>query len=216
MHRVIILAGGGTRKGWTLEHPKVMAEVEGKPIVLRVVQQVRDREHECIVLADNKHVVQAVMKTVACYVSPPHPPEMDWHYERPVGGLANSVFLWSKRERTVLLCGDTAYPDEAMDAILADKSLVSVWGNWEEIVAITFAPEEYQRMEEAVYDALHNKESGIGHLWVLYRVLCGFNVNAHKFDDVIFKDLGRETYMIDFDSVEKHEKWLENNPWAQG
>lgn len=213
MHRVIILAGGGPRKGWTMEHPKVLARVKGGPIVNRVIRQVQNRGYDCVVLTDNENVVQAVIGA-ECYVPPPHPAEMDWHYDRPIGGVANSIPLWSEDGRTLILCGDTAYTGEAMDAILKDQSPISVWGDVDEVYAITFLPEQAGRLKEAIDKSLYTDKT-TGHLWTIYRALCSFPLRAHRFEDVIWKDLGRKTYLFDFDSVEKYEKWLKNNPWAQ-
>lgn len=217
MHRVIILAGGGPRKGWTLEHPKVMAKVEGKPIVLRVVLQVKNRGYVPIVLTKFPQVVEAVGGECACYWPPPWvnlDNLSEWYYERPVGGLLDSIPIWNLGGRTTLLCGDTAYPPEALDKILADDSPISFWGNCDEIFAITFLPEQAERLTKAIDESLRTDKT-IAHLWTTYRALCGFPLRAHRFEDVIWKELGRKTYLFDFDSVEKYEKWLENNQWAQ-
>lgn len=212
MRQIIILAGGGARRGWTWERHKVMAEVEGKPVVLRIVEQV---QHNCVVLTENVNVIQVIEDVVPCYVPPPHPLEMDWHYKRPIGALVNSIPLWSEDERTILLCGDVVFPIGIVEAILEDTDPISVWGTCAEIVGITFAPEEYHRMAQAVWDALHS-DTRHGHLWVLYRVLCGFsNVHHHRLENTIFKKIDDDAGIIDFDSVEKYEKWMRKNPWAQ-
>ncbi len=205
MHRVIILAGGKDIKGWTAENPKVMAEVDGVPLVLRVVRQVEAHGLEPIVLTHRENVQAIVPKHYA-------PPAVV-HWERPVGGLRDSIPLWEEG-KTTILCSDTFYPPEILDLILSDESPLAVWGDPDEIFAIAFTDDQHGRAIEAIGRAV--SFPGHGFLWHFYRALCGNeDLGAHKFDDVIFRNIGRGTATRDFDSVEKYEEWLKNNPRAQ-
>jgi len=184
-----------------LENPKVMAEVEGMPLVLRVVRQVEARGHEPVVLTHRENV-QAI---VPRYYAPP----VVVHWKRPVGGLRDSIPIWGEG-RTTILCSDTFYPPEILDGILLDRSPVAVWGDNEEIFGITFAANQDGRVIGAIGRAV--SFDGHGLWWHFYRALCGNeNLNAHKFDNAIFRNIGRGTGTRDFDSVEKYQKWLKSN-----
>lgn len=210
MHRIIILAGGGARKGWTYEHPKPMAVVEDKPIVLRMVLQVKKRNCEPIVQTHYLRVIEAVGRECACYWPGPWGPEVRPRYhEYAIGGVFDSMFLWNKDGRTTLLCGDAVYPPEVLDGILKDESPISVWGTGDEIFAITFSPGGAIRLTDTMDAVMH--QDCIGHLWGIYRVLCGFPIVGHRFEDVIFKRLKREPNLVDFDSVEGYERWLKSS-----
>ncbi len=197
--QVIILAGGKDIKGWTLENPKVMAEIDGVPLVLHVVQQAEARGIEPIVLTNRENVQSIVPKFYAPPVA---------HWLRPVGGLRDSIPLWGE-SRTTILCGDTFYPSEITDLILlSDESPLAVWGDPDEIFAMAFEADQQGRAIEAIGRVVVC--GGDGLLWHFYRALCGNeNLNAHKFDDVIFRNIGRSTATRDFDSLEKYQKWLQ-------
>ena len=207
MHQVIILAGGGPRKGWTRKHPKVMAEVKGVPIVLRLVRQVRAEGFESIVLTNFK-CVQAI---VPQYYEPP-PPTQTWHSEFAVQGLMDSIPLWSPDGHTSLLCGDSVYPPEIISMILkGGRPIISVWGTVEEIYGITFPVYEQERIKKAFERAYRDKETP-GHLWAAYRALCGNErLGPHVIEDKIFRRLDKPSYICDFDSVEEYKQWLKNN-----
>lgn len=196
--QVIILAGGKDIKGWTLGNPKVMAEIDGVPLVLHVVQQAEARGIEPIVLTNRENVQSIVPK----YYAPPVV-----HWERPVGGLRDTIPIWGEG-RTTILCGDTFYPPEILDLILSDESPLAVWGDPDEVFAMAFTDNQHGWVIEAIGRAV--AFPGYGLLWHFYRALCGNeNLDAHKFDDVIFRNIGRSTATRDFDSLEKYQKWLQ-------
>lgn len=154
----LIMAGGdGTR--WLGNRPKEVAPILGEPVIARTVRQLRERGQPCVVVS-HKPEVHAVL-----------PPVVEVYAER------HGFYLecaWALRERwlgrNVVLFGDVAYTDEALDALLAFREPIWWVGRSPEMFGMGFCPTK--DFGGLLYDVLKEGREGAGKLrgrcWNLY------------------------------------------------
>lgn len=194
---VLIMASGPDRKGWTIENPKHTANINGEPLMLRTIRQLRGRGHDPIVMTD-KPAVRKLLPDA----------ELPQDTSNCARSLLSTRPYW--QIRTVVLAGDTVFSGATLDMIFADDEPLSVVGSSDEIFAIIFNESEQQRVVTAARDAAVRIEAGAqNHLWTFYRILCNFdNVTKHRLDDVIYRKIPKSDYTDDIDSQGKYKAVL--------
>ena len=192
----IILAGQGScLEG--MECPRVFVPVGGKPLLVRTREQVQKFEVFPMIVTPHKPIYSQFPH---CFV-----PE---YSDTGAETLLSARPIWG--DRTYVLMGDVLYSDEVMHMIMIDRNILSVYGDKDEIFGIVFA----KKRAHMVTAALGGTWTHRPWLWAFYRLLCGFGVTSHRFDDTIYHRTPEGDYTQDFDTIQKYQKFLEKHVWV--
>ena len=187
-----IFAGGGNTR-WINsggEGSKELAAVDGIPVIVRTIQQMRLIRIEPIVVTTKPDIIQTVDCEIASRQSEP---------------IANAVFNHKWGARNILLLGDVYYSEAALNTILTNAHFA--FGNEIEIFALRWDSRMIQQFEMAVNFAVthHFRKGSRGKLWEVYRAFNGYNLNVHEFG----KSFGLiEDETDDFDTLQEYKSWL--------
>jgi len=186
---VVLIAANGENERWPPPQRKVLAEVDGEPLVGRTVRMCRERKREPWVVS--RHA------DVAALGSPLTVPR--------TRSLCDTILeaqdLWSG-ERVALLLGDVWYVDGTLDAALDYRGLlVRAWGSDQEVYAVAWAP----GMTATMMVALATAAGHGGKLWHLLRVLDGLYPTSHARLPSMLQLVDDGTR--DFDSREQFDAW---------
>ena len=223
---VLILAAGPEVRGWKHEHPKHLAIIEGKPLVLRTLEQLKERGYDDNVVVVTKH--SAIKRVVPRHFEPA---SSRWRSET----LLSTQELWA--DRTIVIHGDTIFSPAAMDFIVAEQgplALISV-GDRVHTEALVFTAEVQDKVRDAAIIATSMGDAGKVaplpkrssipnkyHLggrymhWAFYRALSGLPIE--KLTDRVFtKRIHRvlhQDYTCDIDSPQKYAAFRKRHKWA--
>jgi len=188
---VVLIAAGGRNERWGVPGIKVLAEVDGEPLVGRTVRMCRERKREPRAVSGHGDVLDAVDGA---------------GYSQPWSGsvsamMADCADLWSG-ERVALLLGDVWYVDGTLSAALDYRGLlVRAWGSDQEVYAVAWAP----GMTATMMVALATAAGHGGKLWHLLRVLDGLYPTSHARLPSMLQLVDDGTR--DFDSREQFDAW---------
>lgn len=118
---VLIMASGGENKTWQHdEYPiNVLLPIDGAPLVVRTIWQVRElSEHEPVVLSHWPEV----QEVVPLHFSPQR------HFGFVETFLSAHV-IWSYADRVIVLYGDTMYHPDVLKFILEDRGALRIYGD---------------------------------------------------------------------------------------
>lgn len=189
---MVLIAANGDNARWCAPGHKVLAEVDGVPLIQRVIGQCRGRGIEPHVLS--RHV--AIARLATPVVMPQTPSLCDT--------LRYTADLWRAEPRVVVLLGDVLYTEPLVDEVLAYRGLlVRAWGSSDEVFAVTWARHVTAAVLAALDDACVH---GRGKLWHLLRVLDGLPVQSHDRLPSIMRGVDDGTR--DFDRREQLDEWL--------
>jgi hypothetical protein len=204
---VLVFAGGkGTRWGNTTN--KVLVDVNGEPLVVRVVR-LAQQVFDCpVVVATQYDDVAGVVTNSDTPTFPPLPNR--WLSE----ALLSTRSLW--RERTIVLLGDTYYTEKCLNLIKHTDKLVCYFGRLLEIYAVSFR--YHLTMERACEAAIASAEVSQkldhekGKLWHTYYALNRYSMDEHtipKPGDSRFLRLPDDDITMDIDKPEDYKNLLE-------
>ena len=184
--------GGPTRQ---------MLAIGGQPLIQRTWEQVQPFGVPTLIVASHDSICDLFPNdTIA-----PSP-------QSSTGALMllDTQFVWG--DRTFVLMGDTAYSDDVISMVMSDRNELSFYGDRSEIYGIVFERNQVGKVAEA----LKKVDPGYSWwLWVLYRILCGFPMTSHRFDDTVYHFTPDGDYTRDFDSINYYQKFLEEHEWAR-
>ncbi|MFA5712295.1 NTP transferase domain-containing protein [Mycolicibacterium sp.] len=208
----VIIRCAGEAKPWGdfLGVPPHLAPICGEPILHRTVRLVREFVPEAdirIVVRDRdkRNMVEGTTRAI----DKPQP-------ERgTVDMIASSAHLWDKKDRTVLLFGDTWWSRPALRSILTEP--VDGWAAWlrkfggaGELFGFAFDPKAHQQIHDAITTVVGEHQAGrLGNTpgqWALYRALCGKPLTVHDVWGHAHQ-LGVEDWTEDFDFPRDWHHW---------
>ena len=208
---ILILASGEPRRDWTNENPCQMAMVEGQPLILRTLSQLKERGHDWrVTVVTHK---PAIMSIIQHYFIPS--PRFYW-----AETVLSTRILWT--DRTIILHGDVIFSPAVLDAILADTAPIAFHGAMGEAFGITFTTEHHHRILTALEDAKEDApkdlpmRKGRGLVWQFYRAFNGTHLHKHVHNWDIYRLAPKDDYTCDIDhSIKKHTEFLEKYAWAR-
>lgn len=215
--RAIILAAGRDERWDHRRYPnKHFIEIDGEPLVPRIVRQLRDRA-EVIVSGHPERAYK--LPDAALYV--PYLNPANHHADK----YLCTVPLWSHDGRTVLLFGDCWYSDEAIDTIIdyperewryfcrfePSELTGKIWGEgW----GWGFYPEHIPEVIAAHHRTIELVDRGVlwrNDGWEHYRAMCG--LPDERMGIEFHGDYGRATviddWTEDFDFPQDLDTYLE-------
>jgi len=206
--KVLILAAGPNRRGWTDERPNWLAEIEGMPLVVRTCKQLEKFGYEAVVVTHNEEVQKAV-KTYFV-------PEVHGAWSET---LMSTKSLWA--DRTVALHGDVIFSEKLLERILAEDRPLQFHGRPGDAYAIVFKrdawPEILAALETAIADykvSITARDNGL--IWPFYRALCGWPLHPERHrGDRLYTHWTEKDYAQDIDAVRDYRKFLEKHAWAR-
>ena len=208
---ILILASGEPRRDWTNENPCQMAMVEGEPLILRTLSQLKTWGHDQNVFTvTHKEPIKAV---VPRYFAPE--PRFYW-----AETVLSTHTLWT--ERTIILHGDVIFSPAVLESILTEKAPIAFHGAMGEAFGITFTTEAHARIWCALADAIEDapkdipNRKGRGLVWQFYRAFNGTHLHKHVHNWDIYRLTPEDDYTCDIDhSIKKHTEFLEKHAWAR-
>ena len=225
---ILILAAGPARKGWTNANPKQLAYVQGKPLIVRTIDQLNKRGYtnDVVVVTKYKRIKE---------VSPRYfiPAKNYWRTET----ILSTQELWD--ERTIIIHGDTIFSDVAMDAIVAEPGPLMFIGidDMLHAEAFIFTAEAQAKVKRAAkvaskmaymgkaaplspkyprLDSGYQQGCFFMH-WAFYRELSGWPIEdlyENAYNPLIHKMISHD-YTCDIDTPEQHAQFLARHKWAR-
>jgi hypothetical protein len=216
---LIPCAGHGERWGRHLDRPKQLIEIEGEPVLVRLVRLARERQPRariCVIGSDERLAVAD-----AELVEPDPEP-------RPCGidKLTCGRSRWSSDDRTWLVYGDVYLSDAGADVMFGYEGAGPQWfgcstpneltgKGYPELYAVTFTPGEAERLERACAQVRYMyrgqmipRASG----WEAYRCQVGGDPRRHEMCGD-FTEIADWT--DDFDYARDYDEWTRRRG-AQG
>ena len=209
--RVILLAAGEMKR-WQdyLNVPKHLIEIEGEPLLHRLIRQCRDCGITDVRVA-TQH--EGTLPEPATRI--PVDTALKDHYS---GKFLSTEVSWATDARTFLIFGDTWLSETGFRAIItpiADgvcfvgrrKSGSFTGCPYGEIFGVSFAPSHHQRIVSAAQKSDHDKggrHSAAG--WALYHHL-STELAENKSTEIIFVDI--DDFSEDFDFPHDYDTWQE-------
>ena len=209
---VLILAAGPSWRGWTKEAPKQLALIEGKPLIVRTLDQLKERGYDDnVMVVTHNEAIQAVVPRY--YIPSKH---QFWHET-----LVYTRELWG--DRTIILNGDTIYSPEVIDMILADQTSLMFYGKlngkMSHMNGMAFDKTENERVVNAAKKATREtrikSEARIKLSWGMYHVLFGLPLRTRNAPCDVWMAQAADDYTCDIDKPEFYAKFLEKHEWAR-
>ena len=223
MKKVLVMAAGPYKYGWTEKSPKHLALVEGKPLIVRTLDQLSKRGLDnATVITRNKNVQNVVRNYF-------EPSSNYWWTQT----LMSTQELWS--DWTAIVNGDTIYSDIAMDMLAAEQGPLMFIGDSihneilvftadmnSRIIAAAETASEYAYRREAEplssRFALNYDQGRHTMHFVFYRSIAGLpleNLEDHIYEEKIHKLLPIKDYTHDIDRVQQYNRFLEKHTWSR-
>ena len=208
-----LIVAAGESERWHGECPKQLVDVAGEPLLTRTLRQLAALGQSPVVVT-HKPEIEAVAER--CF----KPQRRRWLAET----VLSTRRLW--RGMTVVLLGDVVWTDEVLRRVMTAGRSPRVYGNYNEIYAVAFARQDWERVIGALERAVEDAEAGgRGKLWQFYRALCRReNLHRHHWDYDIFEVVPSDgtpagnhaAFTQDFDTLEDYHRFLDRWPWARG
>lgn len=200
---ILILAGGNQERWGDHEHPKQLVDIGGETLLMRIVRQCREQDHEPIIVTHDERLKISKQSF--------EPQARRWTVET----LLSTCELWE--DRTVVLLGDVIFTDEALHKIMLNRAPIQVFGRKElryrlvgryyEIFAISFDCNQHQQIVDTLQEVLvdaSTREDG-GKLRTFYEMYCGLPLRSYQHEDIIFYPI--EDWTEDIDAPEDYEQF---------
>jgi hypothetical protein len=218
MTTAIILAAGDSHLwGKALEVKKHMIPIKGEPLIHRTQRLLHENGVKNIFVVCKEEDKESFVSEFGEFRSP-ELAKRDWIQE-----WDGSRYLWSRKEKTIILYGDCYFSEEILDELCQKqekdwKVYARWWGSSKtgkdhgEMFAWSIIPEHHEELDKAREDAIRIKESGawgrcLG--WEVYRLANNFEAFHHGKEDVHGIEWDDETE--DFDAVSDWDNWLKIN-----
>jgi len=206
--RVILLAAGEmTRWQNYLNVPKHLVEIEGEPLLHRLIRQ------------SLQHGITDILVATQHECKLPEPATRIF-FDTSIKDQYSSKFLstrasWAKNARTFLIFGDTWLSETGFNAIMTPiangicfvgrKKNGSYTGcPHGEIFGVSFAPSHHQRIFAAAKKSDQDKGKHPSAGWALYYHLTS-ELAANKSTEIIFVDI--DDFSEDFDFPHDYDRW---------
>jgi hypothetical protein len=217
--RALILAQGDGRRwqkpdgSYPLGVPKHFVEVDGVPLLVRLVGLLRDRGITDVVVVGPDDGRYRVRGADLVTVETPH----------PTGTSMDKMFatapLWSPDGRTTILWGDCYYTDAAIDRIIACDEAEPHWyrrpgaskvtgHQWDESFALSFLPEHHERLLELAEAVNASVPPRKIHMFTLLAAWCGMKMPP---DFAKVATLPNQSFIDDF--TDDFDSWSEWCGW---
>jgi len=200
---IILAAGSGTRWGNYLGVPKQMIVIEGEPLLVRTIRQIKERG-----IKDEEIAVSVPQKG---YFGEIGVDEIVGKSEMEIYKFLNVEDHFS--DGTLLFWGDNYFTDEAMDIIFADKNPFRFFGRagGSQLTGKPYGEIFAVKANKMIFDKARELEAMSGELqrcatWELYRLICRFPLTQHIVGDY-YTDINDWT--DDFDYPADYDKWIE-------
>ena len=193
----ILCAGSQTRWNRKVLFPqfpyKQLIDIEGEPLLLRTIRQLRERGIEPVIITKNKELMLCE-----------HLDPEDNRFA--VSSLMSSIHQWE--DDNMFLLGDVRYSEKSLDKIIKTKN--KFCGSRGEIFAVRIQDrlDFVRAFQKAIDWSKKNEENKmVGKLWIAYRFFEGFDdVLKHEFGDNYENVKDLETR--DFDSQREYMEYL--------
>ena len=208
MTTTVLILAAGEHTRWKENYPKHLANVDGKPLIVRTCEQVLGISKGLlypIVVTHNDEVRQEVY---------PH------YVTQEVRDCLAST-LWSNinhwADEVVVLLGDVFFSDVALGfIILPDESnYVKFYGTHHDLFAVRFKREHYKEFQAAIEAAMdyadETKDPNNGKLWNVYRAYCGQPLHLHLVERKHLITIDDIT--MDIDTVEDYIRLMDCLRW---
>jgi len=180
--------------------PKQLCEVEGEPLLVKMIGKVKKRGCDVRVFSHNEEIGDCV----SSYGFP-------LTRLRPTDKLVETILatqpFWE--DRLIFYLGDVYLTDNALNIVLKDKSDIRFFGTWYELFALTVAEYEHDRLYRNLINA---KSFSPGKLWHLFRSVMGVPLSEHnitKFrEHVAYKRI--DDISDDVDTLKEYQRLLDN------
>lgn len=195
---IIPAAGDGTR--FDGDGPKQLLDINGEPLIKRLVRQLKERDHRAVVLTHNEMITTALR-----YDCPIYWPAMSRYL---IETIYHAPIMWTSFERHVVLLGDCVFSDDALDTIFEDPAAPMFYGDWGEIFAFAFVPDHTRGwLQKAIKISEEHEGWGpAGKLWMLYRLMSNLSIYEH--DEIRARFFTWITdYTTDFDTMEEYTRF---------
>jgi hypothetical protein len=199
-------AGEGTRWGNHRGVPKHLVDVDGEPLLARLVRQFEARGCEVVTLTPNDD------RYLECggWARAPR------FYELDTDKFLSTVEWWLPDDLTVVVYGDCYLSDEAADALMwpgwvgrAGPSDLT-GKQWGELFGVSVAPRQHGELAAAILRVrglLLERKIWRGGGWEVYRATQGLGL--HPDDHEILHDFREiDDWSEDFDYPKDYERWL--------
>lgn len=201
MTALILAAGKGTR--WHgLPVKQLLDIINGEPLIMRIVRQVKARGRTPIVVTHHKSIADAVYPHANIYAPAKH--------DKTCETLLSCKSLWG--EHTPVLLGDTIYSKNIMDMILTRRRPITFFGDRWEIYALSFMREAWEEIEYGIQKAILHRA---GRLRYLYRALVGRKLDDQESEEElraqpIFHYMSWADWTTDIDKQDQYNLFIQN------
>ncbi len=226
--RVILLASGEQTR-WDGVGPKQLAPVDGEPVLLRTLRQIKQYvATQPILVSQSDELADAVAGRAKVLVLPRG--QRRWTAETAL----HSHSAWG--DPTWILLADVYWTDRAIERMMAvpvpnwpqyfistgyqtSEKVLGLWRRrrelarrvgdkpWDEILGLRFRGQNYELMADCFQRAVVDAErGGRGKLWESYRSLCGFPLRRHRLEERHRMDVVDGS--MDFDTVDEYVEFL--------
>jgi len=183
MRAIILAAGKCERFGGKV---KQLLPVNGEPIILRTIRQLKENGVCDIKVVSNRPEIQEAMGEV--YLPSEH--------SGVVGAIDACRDLWeTEQQRVVFLLSDVVWTDEAIKSVVNSKAALAFFASEVETFAISVQDAEKSRFAHSLLATIANRGKSS---WMLYRTCVGFPIHMHRFEDVVHQRISDKTDDIDF------------------
>jgi len=194
---IVLLLAGDYSPLEGMDCTRQLVPITGKPLLQRTWEQIQPFGFHTVIVTPHESIYSL----------------FPYHFEPKRYDLGAQTLLSTKSiwgDRTFVLMGDTLYSGEVVNIIMSSETGLGFYGNKDEISGIVFDTVH----SDAIITALEQVGTHKPWSWVFYRLLCGFGIREHSFDDRYhFIPDGDPTR--DFDSVRVYHKFLEEHSWAK-
>jgi hypothetical protein len=188
---IIPAAGSQTRWGAIPNVDKLLLPVHGEALIRRTIRQISERGLS-YAIQDNKDAATALPDT----------------------GIGHSISLWKPGRRLLILFGDVAWSDEALDRVIAESGDETKWfgrlaggkyGRNREMFGLSLHPDDQDDFMRKMREFAKLPPPGVNcGGWQVYRMMQGWSWD---------RDVTNENLVLiddetdDFDNPEQFKQW---------
>lgn len=191
----VFIPAGGDHKRWVCaDHPvKQLAPIHGVPIIRKLCNQILNHGHSPVIVSLNADLCPDL--PLLATVQPGH--------------LTTSIFktraAWPKAE-FCCIHGDVVIPDCDLEIVLgpSENTRIQFYGKESELFAVRV--KDHDLFELHLRKVIEARRNGM--LWEVYRSVCGFNLDEHRINEFLLRELSH-TQDVDF-----VDQWRELNARA--
>ena len=167
-NKIALILCCGIKHFWE-ETPRQFWPIGKETILDRLIRQVKSSGIMPVVVTNRQDICERMIKQNIAIYNPEHCRTIaeTWLF---------TVDLW--REQTIVLLGDTIYPNDVIKDILEDDPYMQMYGNSAEIFSCSFDEGYHQTLMNTLFET--NRDTWKAATWEIYRHWCGFPYDSGK------------------------------------